>query len=377
MQPVRISVIAFGVAGLASYTASALRPTYGVETRAGDRGVLMMLGLMGVALVAADGVATLDRLERLLRRIVLVSSIISVVGILQFATGFDLAGYVKLPGLSVNNQRIPFFPGSFRRVAGTAGHPIEFGVVLAMTLPLATWLVLDTPRRRQWRWRATLILISIAMPMSLSRSAFLGLTFGGLALLGGWSWKRRRQAMTLLGVYAVVMRFLVPGLLGTVKSLFLNLRSDPSFQGRTQDYSQIGDFIRERPIFGRGLGTFLPDIYVLLDNQYLGIIIEMGFVGLAALLLLFLSGIFCARGARRRSRDESSRQLGQALTASILIAMTGFITFDAMSFPMITGLLFLLLGCCGASWRLVQEQNSARASVPSERSARSPSLVLA
>ncbi len=159
----------------------------------------------------------------------------------------------------------------------------------------------------------------------------------------------------MLMFYAAGMQVLVPGLLGTVKSLFLNIRNDPSFQGRTDDYANIGKFIRERPFFGRGIGTFLPSLYILLDNQYIGIILEMGFVGLASLALLFLSGIFSARSARRRSSDQSVRSLGQAFAASIVIAMASFITFDALSFAMVTGVVFLLLGCCGAIWRLTRE----------------------
>jgi polysaccharide biosynthesis protein PslJ len=44
------------------------------------------------------------------------------------------------------------------------------------------------------------------------------------------------------------------------------------------------------------------------------------------------------------------------LVASILVSMTGFLTFDALAFPMSSGLLFLLIGCCGAQWRLVRER---------------------
>jgi polysaccharide biosynthesis protein PslJ len=355
-QPVRITIFLFGAAVMAAYAAASVRSTTGAETRAADRWVLVILGLMGVALVAADGIPSFERLEVLLRRVVLASAAIAGLGILQFATGFDIAPYLRIPGLSANHSREFFVPGGFRRVAGTAQHPIEFGVVLATALPVALWIVLDTTWGRRRMWRVAFAAIAVAIPMSLSRSAFLGLSFAGLALFAGWSWKRRRQVAGMLLVYGVVMQVLVPGLLGTIKSLFLNIRDDPSFQGRTQDYAVIGEFIRQRPVFGRGLGTFLPDMYVLLDNQYLGIILEMGFVGLAATLILFLSGIFCARGARRRSTGQSPRQLGQSLVSSILVSMTGFLTFDAFAFPMASGVLFLLIGCCGALWRVVREE---------------------
>jgi predicted RND superfamily exporter protein len=75
-------------------------------------------------------------------------------------------------------------------------------------------------------------------------------------------------------------------------------------------------------------------------------------VGLAALFLLFLIGTFTARGARRRSSNPTVRSLGQALAAAVVIAMVGFATFDALAFPMATGLTFLILGCTGAAWRL-------------------------
>jgi len=358
-QPIRLTISLFLGAVFASYAALAMRPSFGIEISGANREILSLIGLAGGAFVAADGIPSMGGLQVLARRIVALVAIIAVVGIIQFATGFDPSKYLRLPGLSVNSVRPAFFPGSFRRVSGTAGHPIEFGMVLAMALPLAMWLVLDTPEGRRPRWKGALVVIAIATPMTLSRSAFFGLAFGGLMVLGGWSWKRRRQGFAMLVAYGMVMQVLVPGLLGTVKGLFLNIRNDPSFQGRTQDYGHIGEFIRQSPFFGRGIGTFLPKLYILLDNQYIGIIMETGFVGLFTVLLMFLSGICCARGARKRSSDPSVRQLGQSFAASVLIAMTSFITFDALSFAMVTGVVFLLLGCCGAIWRLTRELSVA------------------
>ena len=74
------------------------------------------------------------------------------------------------------------------------------------------------------------------------------------------------------------------GLVGTIISLFTGLSSDPSIAGRTDDYAVVGKFISESPWFGRGFGTFLPKEYFILDNQYLGSIVETGYVGLGALL---------------------------------------------------------------------------------------------
>src|SRR4029450_3989372 len=209
-------------------------------------------------------------------------------------------------------------------------------------------------RGRVWRWIPVLLIV-VGIPMSLSRSAILGLLAAALVLLPTWSPRRLTGAALLLPVFAVAMKGVAPGLLGTIKSLFTGLQSDPSFQGRTEDYAVVGKFISQAPVFGRGFGTFNPRDYVLLDNQYLGTLIETGAVGLTALLLLFLIGIFAARGARQRSNDPDYRDLGQTLAASVMVAMVSFVTFDAFAYAMATGTTFFVIGCAGAAWRIAAE----------------------
>ncbi|HKE99804.1 MAG TPA: O-antigen ligase family protein [Actinomycetes bacterium] len=354
-QPVRWGLAMFSIAVLASYLAGVTQFLPAGELRSADRGLIALAAWSGIVLMVADGIDSRERLELVLRRFVIAAAILAAIGILQFLTGFDITKLLKIPGLSENqplaliNQR-----SSFRRVAGTASHPIEFGVVLAMALPVALHCAFTAVQGRLWRWVAV-ALIGAAIPMSLSRSAILGLLAAALVLLPTWSPRRLAGAALLLPVFAVAMKGVAPGLLGTIKSLFTGLQSDPSFQGRTEDYAVVGKFISQAPVFGRGFGTFNPGDYVLLDNQYLGTLIETGMVGLITLLLLFLIGIFTARGARRRSNDPDFRDLGQSLAASVMVAMVSFVTFDAFAFPMATGTTFLVIGLAGAAWRVAVE----------------------
>ncbi len=106
------------------------------------------------------------------------------------------------------------------------------------------------------------------------------------------------------------MRFAIPGLLGTIRYLFLHMFEDDSYEGRRQDYSVVGRFIKERPLFGRGFGTFLPERYVYLDNQYLGLLIELGIVGMLAffVILLFVGIVHrSGRPSACRRRDPLPR----------------------------------------------------------------------
>jgi polysaccharide biosynthesis protein PslJ len=117
----------------------------------------------------------------------------------------------------------------------------------------------------------------------------------------------------------------------------------------------------DKPWFGWGLGTFDPRIYFYLDNQYLGTLIETGIVGLVTMAALFLIGLFTARSVYRMSKLAGLTRLGElgrALAASMFVVITSFITFDALAFRMVAGMLFVLLGLIGAAWRIARIEST-------------------
>jgi len=372
-QPVRTVLYVFLGAVVLSYAAAFGRSIPGVEVQGADRALLTMLAMGGVALLCADGLDSLERLDTLLRRLVLGASALASIGILQFATGVDIAGlYDHLPGVSFNLP-VQFIEqrSHFRRVQGTAAHPIEFGVVLAMVLPLAVHYALHDRRHRPLvRW-LPVALIGVAIPMSISRSAILGLAVGGVVLLAGWSWRRRARAVVVAAVAVVGMRFLVPGLIGTIVGGFLHASTDPSVVHREQDLQTVSRFVSEYPILGRGVGTYIPQEFVTagvplpsLDNQYYGTLVEMGYVGLAALLALLATMFITPLRARARAADPETAHLGMALASASAVAIASFFTFDLFSFSMATGLVFLLLGSTGALWRLAPSPRQSDEAAP-------------
>jgi O-antigen ligase len=149
----------------------------------------------------------------------------------------------------------------------------------------------------------------------------------------------------------------VHGLVGTIRNLFLSIGSDSSTSSRTAAFAHAGPLIAQNPLFGQGFNTFLPTVYFFTDDQYLNSLIEIGVIGLLALIALFATGWILARTARRASADTEIRDLAQSLAASVAAVITGFVTFDALYFPMAAGVSFLVLGCSGALWRLVRVDN--------------------
>jgi O-antigen ligase len=111
---------------------------------------------------------------------------------------------------------------------------------------------------------------------------------------------------------------------------------------------------------GRGLGTFVPDVYFFLDNQYLAALLQGGIVGLTAFIALLVVGLGVARGVRRRSLDPGLRSEAQALAGTIASLGAAALVFDALSFRQSAFLLFLVIGCAGAHWSLVRDRPKVR-----------------
>jgi O-antigen ligase len=275
---------------------------------------------------------------------------IAAVGVVQFVTGFDPASRIAVPGLSATVDGAAFVGqrSMFRRVAGTTLHPIEFSVVLCVVLPFAIHLALHASRR--WFWAVALL--GLALPMSVSRTAEVGMTALALVLVPSWPRSVRHRAYLGAIAYLVALRLLVPGLLGTIKSLFVDAGADPSIASRQTDYTFVNGFIAERPVFGRGLATFIPSRYDFLDNQYLMSLVETGVAGVTAFLLLVGGSAVVAALVRSRSSDPADRSLAIAVVAALAVLGATAAVFDLLSFPTVRTLLFVVVGCAGALWRL-------------------------
>jgi hypothetical protein len=354
---VRTALYLFCVSQLATYGFA----TYGYlpsdELNATDRSVLTILAAAVVGIFAVDSLRGLHRIDKLLRVIVYGCTFVAGVGLVQFFVGFDPTHYMVLPGLrEVGDVETLLERSIFRRPSGTAGHPIEFGVVCAIAAPLAAHYAFRAKDngRRVWPWWLCLITVAIGAMVSLSRSAILGLLAAGLVLLPTWPGKRQLQTLIATAVFTVVMRLFVPGLIGTLFSLFNNLSGDPSIQHRQEDYARAQVQIVQHPWLGRGFGTYLPQKYGPLDNQYLGTLVENGLFGLGSLIFVLIAGAYAAVQIRRIARDPVVRDLSQTLLASLSVIMVADATYDAFGFIMATGMCFMLVGLCGAMWRTIR-----------------------
>lgn len=355
-QPIRWILGLFVAVELIGYAIGFDRLPDPAEASAANRWLIFVVSMAGLTLAVADGVVTRADLDRLLRLLVVMAAVMSVVGILQFLRLIDLTQYIQLPGLQRNATLLGIGDRGdidLARVAGTANHYIEFGVVLALVLPIALHYALFSPagRTRTWRWTMVAI-VGFGIPLSISRSATLALLLAMGLLAVVWPWRMRYNALVIGIISLAVFRIISPGVLGTIRSLFTNAANDTSVTDRIDRTGYVLDLWQLRPWFGRGAGMIIPEQYILLDNQWYMTLLAGGIVGVLALAILFFVPYFMGRSIRLRGRDQETRHLGQALAVTMPAAVLSAGTFDAFSFTTWVGVMCVLIGAVGALWRL-------------------------
>jgi hypothetical protein len=378
LQPVRIALTVLFLSVAASWVVMYSRASSFDEVSGANRGIILLAALAGVSLVAADGLKSLERIHVLMRRMVFGTFLVALGGIFEFVTHYIPAQRISIPGLTRNVELLDQGRGNFARVQSTTLHPIEFGALMGLMLPVALHYATTarTKGRRQWAAIQALV-IAVALPLALSRTGVIAVVIGLFVAALDWSNRRRGQMLVAAAVLTGVLRVAVPGLVGSITGLFVDVSEDTSTQLRTQRYTIAADFFSEHPWFGRGYNTLFPATHQVFDNAYLYLATEMGVFGIAAMLGVFLTMFFLARGARLRSTDLETRGLAQALAGSAIAMMVIFSTADMMSFNMLMGVFFVMFGVAGAMWRLTGGQ---RGGVPLEaralaKRARRPHLV--
>ncbi|MFI6761416.1 O-antigen ligase family protein [Micromonospora sp. NPDC050417] len=368
-QPMRWALALYLATMGVSYIAGEARGMSVLEANSADRTILMALAGAGVLLAAADGVLTRERIDHVLRSLAWGSTVMALFALAQFILRVDFTTYLKLPPLLTFQKDLVGFDarggGGLVRVAGTAGHYIEFSVLMVIGLVVAIHYARFSDNRRGRQIYGTLAMIQAAViPISLSRTGVLALAAAILLFILVWPLRTTFNVLVIGFFLAALIQVAKPGLLATLRALLFAGENDPSVQGRLEDYAFVAPYIKERLWFGRGVGTWLPELYQLLDNQWLVTLVSTGIVGVAGLALLFLAGIVVAGRVRRFASSERDRDLAAVLAVTIGVAAVSAFTFDALYFTTYFITVHLLLGLAGALWRLTRAEriNSSGAS---------------
>lgn len=352
--PIRWALFALIIVSLISYALAMSRPINGDEVSPADVAVLSLLSWAGTMLLATDGIRSRQRADDLVWRIVIAGGLMAALGLAQFLFEQPFVDLIRIPGLSEVASPSLFIRNGLIRPNGTATHPIEYGGILAIILPMALHVAFQhTARPFVLRW-APVMLIGAVIGISGSRSAYLCALVGVLICVFTWTPRLRRWVLSISVVGLVLVSLLWPRMTRIIVGLFSDPGEDPSITSRTDSFSVAWSFLIEHPLFGRGYGTFLPK-YRIFDNQFLVQLVSVGLIGTAALVGLALVAMVEMRRVARTVEPADAlrtRDLAGALSGSVAAGFVSMAFFDAFAFPMTMGMLFLVLGIVGALARL-------------------------
>lgn len=355
--PIRIALGVLWIVSFASYVQMDRGFMSTVQLASADRWMMQLAGVSGIVLVTAECLHSLEDVRRVLRVLIWGGAICGVISIVQYKGGIDPTHYLKLPGFSLNaidatNTGIGS-RGGHSRVPGTATDPIELGVVAGMLLPLAVYMLMHDNEKPKWQRLVACVCTALSVPASVSRSGVVAVVASLGVLLVSLPPVSRLKGFAAIPPALAVVFMASHGLIGTLASYFMAGTSDPSISHRTDNYSYVTRLVQEKPLLGRGGGTYIPDSAVhILDNEYLTISIELGLLGVGALLFFLIWPMVAALVVRARSTDRALRDLGGALAGAALASVLCSATFDSLSFPMFVNVQALVAGLVGATWIL-------------------------
>ncbi|MEQ8841237.1 MAG: O-antigen ligase family protein [Acidimicrobiales bacterium] len=361
-NPVAVGLWSYGVVVFMSHMLSFNRDLENHEVTAGQREVVMTASMIGIALLISASIENREDLEKILRRMVFFGAVVATTALLQFYFAWDLVAEIRFPGLNLSGGELARSRArsGFDRATGTTAHAIELGILMAMILPVALHYALHEPNRKRARFYwAAVFLIGATLPATVSRSAILAIFISLGILVSVWSRRQLIHGAVVGFVGLCVIYVSSPTLLGSVLSLFRGLDEDTSITARTDDYEIAFDYIAERPFFGRGAGTWGSDTYLLLDNQMLLSLLEIGWIGVLVLSFMFLLGVVVARNIRNLARDDTTKHLGQVLFGSILAGFVSNFFVNGLYYQIYVGTSFVLIGAAGALHRMMNVQMPA------------------
>jgi O-antigen ligase/polysaccharide polymerase Wzy-like membrane protein len=265
----------------------------------------------------------------------------------------------------------PMFPGYVRPAElgsidaigrklmyGPTAQPLAVAVMLSMVLPFAfAWLLKAKERREKLLYAAAVLLLIGGAVATQKKTSMVGPLICILVLIA-----YRPRAMAKLAPLAIVLvgvvHFVAPGAFGAVIDQLSpgTVTKVNTTKDRVSDYEAIKPDLVAHPLTGRGYGSYDQKKHRILDNQYLGLAIGVGLIGIVAYLAIFATSFLSAhRVVRTRDPVRSPAALGAA--AAIVVAAVSGAILDFLSFAQLP---YLFCFIAAIAYVLGQDQLTQR-----------------
>ena len=319
------------------------------------KSLTFLLSFFVVFYLVVSVVRTKATADVLAKTLVAGGAAVALLAVLEARTG--MTPFTKLDAVIPILTPDPSFEsglgrGGATRAVGSAEHPIALGAALVLLVPFSVYVA----RTSSARWYLAVIALVLGVFSTVSRTGVVMLLVIGLVFLALRP-RETRRLWPLLVPMLVITHFAAPGTLGSLQQSFFpeggliedQRRSEGSCSsaGRVADLAPTLAEVAKKPFLGYGYGTRIttgPDANAcILDNQWLGTLVEVGAFGALAWLWLFLRVLRRFGGAAKDDPSERGWLLA-AMAASVTAYAVGMFTFDALSFIQVSFLLFIILG---------------------------------
>jgi polysaccharide biosynthesis protein PslJ len=333
----------------------------GVQSEVTKR-LTFFLSFVLIVYLFASLVRTYEALDAIVRTLVASGGVLALSALVESATHYNVFNHLQGHVPLLRFQGLPYslvaqdLRGGRLRVYASSEHPIALGALFAMLLPLAVYVA----RTRGRRWWPAVTLLFLGSVATVSRTAIVML----IVIVLMYVWLRRREVRVLWPLVLpalVAVHIALPGTLGSLSQSFFpkgGLVQQQRQGAHTRGSGRIADIgpavaqWRKDALFGEGYGSRETDKTrlqnaLILDDQWLGTLLEVGFVGTVAWIWLFIA--FVRRLAREAKEDRTDRGwLAVALAGGPCAYAVGMLTYDAFSFVQVTVMLFVFFGLGGA-----------------------------
>ncbi len=352
---ISLALLGFAAAALVSLAINARTLVSLGEFEQGRKQFALLLSILAVFFVVATVIRP-SELRNFGVLIVVLASVAAIGTIYEYRTDtnvfYDLADTLFGGFASVEPPPSPTLD-SRAETFGPTQHGLAIATMLTLALPFAViGLTSARVRARKILYGFAVALIFAGAVCTQRKTSIIAPAAAVLVLAA----YRPRQILRLapFGVVVLVaIHLIAPSALGGVVSQITGgFFESGSTIGRTSDYEAMAPDVVTHPLLGRGYGTIDPtqsDTYRILDNQYLGWLLQVGFLGLALYIALLATAMALAHSVIRRGQDADSRQIGLAAIAGFGAFAVANALFDLTSFIQVPYLFCFIAGLCSVA----------------------------
>lgn len=234
-----------------------------------------------------------------------------------------------------------------QRLSATIGHPLTAGLLFSSVLPFAVGLYINTKNKV---YLINAFLLAVATVLTFSRGSWLSILCGfciAAVML--------KQRLRLLMLFVLILVLSAAPFKSTILARLAERenRTLSSFDIRVKSIPVAFKIIKDRPLWGGGpynsgryKDAYATDMSIRkssFENSYLGIMVDLGLIGLVLFLLMLLSVIMSSIAAIKKMAGSEQKTLSIFALSSLIILCVNLATFNFDSYRAFHFFLWLFI----------------------------------